>query len=155
MLNASMADKQTIHFIQDYNVPQSKVFAFFSDHNRWGELFPAFIRRIKDSKDPRNCNGIGSVRLIVAFPMIFRETITGYLEPGLIEYRITSFSPLKNHVGSMRFIDQGIGKSRLDYTIEFEALIPQTGFILKNVLEKQIGNAIRELARRFDKDPNY
>ena len=150
-----MAEKQIIHFIQDYSVPAQKVFSFFSDHNRMGEIFPAFIRRVKDSPDPKNCNGLGSVRLLITVPLFFRETITQYTESSLIEYKITSGSPLKNHVGTMKFIDLENGSSRLDYTIEFDALIPKTGFILKNLLEKQVGNAIRELARRFDKDPNY
>jgi hypothetical protein len=150
-----MAEKQVIHFIQDYNVPVKNVFSFFSDHNRMGEVYPAFIRRIKDSKDPKNCNGIGSVRLLVTFPLFFQETITKYVEPALIEYKITTASPLKNHVGTMNFIDLGNDKSRLDYTIEFEPLIPKSGFIIKNLLEKQVGNAIRELSRRFDKNPNY
>ena len=150
-----MPEKETIHFIQDYNVPVIKLFSFFSDHNRMGEVYPAFIRRIKDSNDPKNCNGLGSARLLITFPIFFQETITQYLEPKLIEYKITSGSPLKNHVGIMNFIDLGNGRSRLDYTIDFEARIPKTGFILKNLLEKQVGNAIREVARRFDKDPNY
>lgn len=147
--------KELIHFVQDYNVPVNRVFSFFSDHNRWGEVFPAFIRRIQNSSDPSNANGLGSVRLIVTFPTIFTETITQYQEPSLIEYRITLGGPLKNHVGTMRFQELGPNTSRLDYTIEFEPLIPRTGFILKNLLEKQVGQAIRELARRFDKNPDY
>jgi hypothetical protein len=150
-----MPDKQTIHFIQDYSVPAKNVFSFFSDHNRMGEVYPAFIRRVKDSNDPKNCNGVGSERLLVTFPLFFRETVTKYIEPVLIEYKITSASPLKNHVGTMKFMELENGRSRLDYTIEFEPLVPKTGFIIRNLLEKQVGNAIREVARRFDKDPNY
>lgn len=147
--------KEIIHFIQDYPVPVSKVFAFFSDHNRMGEVYPAFIRRIQDSNDPQNVNGLGSVRLLVTLPAIFTETITQYTEPSLIEYRISFGSPLKNHIGTMHFTDLGNGTSRLDYTIEFEPRIPYTGFILKNLLEKQVGDAIRELARRLEKNPDY
>jgi hypothetical protein len=150
-----MPEKEKIHFIQDYSVPARKVFSFFSDHNRMGEVYPAIVRRIKDSQDPRNCNGLGSVRLLVTFPLVFQETITQYIEPSLIEYKITFGSPVKNHVGKMNFIDLGNDRSRLDYTIEFEPRIPKTGFLIRNILEKQVGNAIREVARRFDKNPNY
>jgi hypothetical protein len=149
------SDKQRIHFLQDYAVPAYNVFSFFSDHNRLSEIYPAIIRRLTDSNDPRNANGLGSSRIIIAFPTIFQETITKYIEPTLIEYKITFGSPLKNHVGTMRFIDFGNGKSRLDYTIEFEPRIPKTGFFLRNLLEKQVGTAIRELAHQFDKNPNY
>ncbi|MFN8281950.1 MAG: SRPBCC family protein [Chitinophagales bacterium] len=146
---------ERLHFLQDYSVDAYKVFSFFSDHNRLSEVYPAFMRRIIDSNDPRNANGLGSSRIIVTFPTIFQETITKYVEPSLIEYKITFGSPLKNHVGTMRFIDLGNGKSRLDYTIEFEPRIPKTGFFLRNLLEKQVGQAIRELAHRFEKNPNY
>lgn len=147
--------KEIIHFIQDYTVPVKQVFSFFSDHNRMGEVYPALIRRIQDSSDPGNANGLGSVRLLLTLPAVFTETITQYVEPSLIEYRISFGSPLKNHIGTMRFIDLGNGTCRLDYSIEFEPRIPYTGFILKNLLEKQVGHAIRELARRFEKNPDY
>ena len=113
------------------------------------------MKRITDSNDPRNANGLGSSRIVFAFPTIFQETITKYVEPTLIEYKITFGSPLKNHVATLNFIDLGNGKSRLEYTIEFEPRIPKTGFILRNLVEKQVGEAIRELANRFDKNPNY
>jgi ribosome-associated toxin RatA of RatAB toxin-antitoxin module len=147
--------KESIHFIQDYDVPVYQVFSFFSDHNRMGEVYPAFIKRIQDSSDPKNANGLGSVRLLVTFAAIFTETITQYSEPSLIEYRISFGSPLKNHVGTMNFMDLGNGRCRLDYTIEFEPRIPKTGFLLRNLLEKQVGGAIRELAKRFEKNPGY
>ncbi|MBK6273845.1 MAG: SRPBCC family protein [Saprospirales bacterium] len=146
---------EKLHFLQDYNVPAYNVFSFFSDHNRLSEVYSAIIRRLTDSNDPRNANGLGSSRIVIAFPTIFQETITKYIEPTLIEYKITFGSPLKNHIGIMHFIDLGNGKSRLDYTIEFEPRIPKTGFFLRNLLEKQVGAAIRELAHRFEKNPNY
>ncbi len=146
---------QKLHFIQDYSVPAYQVFSFFSDHNRLSEIYPAIIKRWIDSNDPRNANGLGSSRILITFPSIFQETITKYEEPSLIEYQITFGSPLKNHIGTMRFMDIENGKSRLDYTIQFEPRIPKTGFLLKNILEKQVGQAIRELANRFEKNPNY
>lgn len=147
--------KEKIHFIQDFPVPAAAVFSFFSDHNRLGEIYPAISRRIIDSADPKNCNGLGSVRLIITFPFPFQEKITKYIESSLIEYKISSSSPLKNHVGTMHFMDLENNTSRLDYTIDFEPFIPQTGFILKNILEKQVGNAVRELSKRFASNPNY
>jgi hypothetical protein len=150
-----MADKQKIHLVQDYNTSVERLFSFFSDHNRMGEVFPAYVKRIKNSKDPKNCNGVGSVRLLIAFPLFIQETITQYNEPKFIEYKITSVSPLKNHVGRLNFTALDTDKSRLEYTIEFESLIPKTGFIIKNLLEQKIGDAVRELNRRFNNNSNY
>lgn len=146
---------EKIHFIQDYNATVKQVFSFYSDHNRLGEIMPAIMRRIVDSQNPTNCNDVGSQRIIISLGGVFVETITKYIENSLIEYKITMGSPLKNHKGTIRFMELAPDKSRIDYTIEFEPLIPKTGFILRNILEKQIGNSIRELGKKFDRNPNY
>lgn len=157
-LNSAISLNRTmekIHFVQDYKAPLKNVFSFYSDHNRWSEIMPAVIRRIVDSPNPSNCNDAGSQRIIISLGGIFAETITKYIENKQIDYAITFGSPLKNHKGTMKFIELSPTSCRLDYTIVFEPKIPKTGFILRNILEKQVGNGIRELARKFEKNPNF
>ena len=146
--------KQSIHFIQEYNFPVERIFGFFSRHENLAKIFPGAFKRVMDSVDPKNINGIGSVRRITTFPFVFEETITKFEDLSLIEYRITSGGPLKNHIGTMHFYSTGLNSCRLDYTISFDPVIPGTGFILKNTLEKAIGNGIRELASILKKDPS-
>jgi hypothetical protein len=146
---------QTIRFLQDFNVGVERVFSFFSDHNRLSEIYPAFVHRITDSPNPANCNDVGSERIIISLPVMLRETITVYIENKYIEYNITSISPLKSYTGKMNFIDTGGGKSRLDYVIEFEPLLPFTGFWLHQFNTKWIQDALGILARKFKENPNY
>ena len=148
-------EKQKIHFLQDFDVPIKSVFSFFSDHNRLREIYPGFIKRIVDAPNPMNCNDVGSSRIIISFPIIFQETITKYNEPNYLEYKITLGSPLKNHIGKMNFIALSPEKTRLDYVIEFEPYIPYTGFILGQINQKVVQDALSNLAIKFRQNPNY
>jgi len=146
---------QTIRLLQDFNVSVERVFSFFSDHNRLSEIYPAFIRRIVDAPNPFNCNDVGSARIIIGFPVVLQETITAYVENKYIEYKISSVSPLKNHIGKMNFIQLGENKSRLEYVIEFEPLVPFTGFLLLQLNTKIVQDALGILVQRFKENPNY
>ena len=70
-----------IRFVQDFEVPPSIVFGFFSNHESLSKIYPGAFKRVVNSIDPRNANGIGSVRRITNFPLVFEETITQYNEP--------------------------------------------------------------------------
>ncbi|MEZ5004439.1 MAG: SRPBCC family protein [Chitinophagales bacterium] len=148
---------EKIHIIQDFVVPKERVFDFFSDHERWAEIYPGAFKRVVNSTDPTNVNGIGSVRRITNFPIIFEETITKYQPYELIEYRITEGAmPIKYHLGTMKFYDLDNGaKSRLDYTIEIRTRFPLTGFIIKNILENVIGRGVRNLSKKFKADSRF
>lgn len=148
-------EKQKLRFLQDFDAPIRNVFSFFSDHNRLNEIYPAFIRRIVDSPNPANCNDVGSSRIIISFPIFIQETVTQYIESKYLEYKITLGSPLKNHIGKMNFIELSPTRTRLDYSIEFEPLIPYTGFIINQINTKIVQEALSNLARKFKQNPNY
>ncbi|HMW94438.1 MAG TPA: SRPBCC family protein [Chitinophagales bacterium] len=151
----SKKDVQTIRILQDFNVSTERVFSFFSDHNRLSEIYPAFIHRIIDAPNPFNCNDVGSSRIIIGFPVVLQETITAYIENKYIEYKISSVSPLKTHIGKMNFIPLSENQSRLEYVIEFEPLVPFTGFLLLQLNTKIVQDALGVLVRRFKENPNY
>lgn len=148
---------EKIHIIQDFSVPKEKVFNFFSEHERLSKIYPGAFKRIIDSKDPNNINGLGSVRRITNFPIIIDEEITQFEPNSLIEYKlIQGGGPIKDHLGIMRFYDLDNGvNSRLDYTIEFRSSLPGLGFIFKNVMQNVIGNAIRTLRNELAIDGRF
>lgn len=148
--------KQKIHIIQDFNTSPYRVFSFFSNHDRLSEIYPAMIKTLIPSSDPTNLYGIGSTRAILRFPLFFTETITKYIEPTLIEYQITFGSPVKNHTGMMKFYPlEGGQKTRLDYTIEFEPILPYSGFLITTLNKKFVMDALSLLALRFNQNPDY
>ncbi len=147
---------EKIHLIYDFDVPRSKVFDFFSEHERLSEIYPGAFKRIVNSDNPTDANGLGSVRRITNFPFIVDEIITNYQRPSLIEYRILNSSLVKYHKGTMKFYDQnnGVG-TRLDYMIEFDVKLPFIGFLSKNILQSAIGNALKVLDKKFKDNPNF
>lgn len=145
----------TIHIRQDFEVPAQKVFAFFSNHSRLGEIWNGRFQRIKDSLDPDNINGEGSVRL-VSLPFIsFEESITKMIPSSQIEYTITKGNLLKSHYGVMRFIEMENDKSRMDYQIEIDSGIAFANGFLKVILQAALGRGVRKLAKKFIENPEY
>lgn len=147
---------EKIHILYDFKVPPSRVFDFFSEHERLSEIYPGAFKRIINSTDPTNANGIGSVRRITNFPFVIEEMITKYQYPSLIEYRIVNSALVKYHKGVMKFYSEENGIStKLDYVIEFETRVSMLGFLSKNILQSTIANALKTLSRKFEENPNF
>ncbi|MBW0149008.1 SRPBCC family protein [Marinobacter arenosus] len=134
----------TIEIEETFDVPRSKVFALFADHRRFGKLLGAPVKRIKDS-DQADPNGIGSVRKIGIGPLGLKETILNFEPDSLIEYTITSMSPIKNHIGRILFEDTPEGYTRVHYTIRFEDIVPFTGKVVSSALEQGIRRGIKRV----------
>ncbi|PXX90391.1 SRPBCC family protein [Marinobacter vulgaris] len=136
----------TIEIDETFDVPRSRVFALFADHERFGKLLGAPVKRIRDS-DQADPNGVGSIRKIGLGPISIRETVITF-EPGsLIEYTISSMSPIRNHLGRIRFADAAGDRTRVLYTITFEDVVPYTGKWLSSALDRGIRRGIRRVPR--------
>ena len=139
--------RQQIHIQQSFNAPVDTIFGILSDHVQLGDILSADIKRVVDS-DTDNINGLGSVRRLTIFPTpSFEETVTAFDTNEFIEYRITKGSPLKNHIGTMKFTTNG-DQTHLDYRIEFEPKfgLPLFGPIVKFGLETAISRGLAKLA---------
>ncbi|WP_203301478.1 SRPBCC family protein [Marinobacter sediminum] len=134
----------TIEINETFDVPRSRVFALFADHKRFGQLLGAPVKRIKDS-DQADPNGIGSVRKIGIGPIGLKETILSFEPDSLIEYTISSLSPIKNHFGRIRFDDTPEGHTQVSYTIRFEDIVPYTGKVVSSALEQGIRRGIKRV----------
>jgi len=142
---------QHIKIRQLFNAPVDTIFSLLTDHEAFGQVVNAKIKRVVDSQD-ENKNGLGSVRRINAFPApAFEETVVTFEPNQLMEYVLSKGSPIKNHKGRMKFSDEQ-GKTRLNYTIDFEPKPPFLflGSILKKAIEKPIRDGLKKLADRYD-----
>ena len=105
----------------DFDISQDQLFDFFSAHENLSSLIKLPVKRIKDADVPGDVNGPGSVRAVGFGFLGLNEVIITYEKPNLIQYVIEDIKwPLKHHIGTMRFIDLGDGRSRLDYNVELE-----------------------------------
>ena len=134
----------TIEINETLDVPRSRVFALFADHSRFGQLLGVPVKRVKDS-DQADPNGIGSVRKIGIGPIGLEETILSFEPDSLIEYTISSLSPIKNHFGRIRFEDTPEGLTQVSYTIRFDDIVPFTGKMVSNTLEQGIRRGIKRV----------
>lgn len=137
---------QRIDIEQTFSAPVDRVYAYLAEHENLEEVFGATITRVRDGHSSRN--GVGSVRSLKLNPLLpaFEETVT-QAEPGrLLEYRITKGSPLKDHVGVMRFSPEGTG-TRLHYTIDFDAKVPGAGGLIKKIVETNVRRGLAKVDR--------
>ena len=136
---------QRLAFVQDFSAPVDRVYAHLSEHENLGPLFGARIERVRDGDTSRN--GVGSVRRLKVGPLPwFEETVTQAVPDQLVEYRITRGSPLKDHVGTMRFTPQGDG-TRLDYVIAFGAVLPLLDKVIAVGLERNVRTGLSDAAK--------
>lgn len=136
----------TIEIDETFDVPRNRVFALFADHKRFGKLLGAPVKRIRDS-DQADPNGLGSVRKIGIGPVGLEETVIAFEPDALIEYTITSLSPIRNHIGRIRFQEAGTGRTRVNYTITFEDIVPFTGKVVSVALEQGIRKGIKRVPK--------
>jgi uncharacterized protein YndB with AHSA1/START domain len=138
--------KYSIDIDETINLPRNRVFTVFADHASFGKMLGAPIKRIQDSQDA-DPNGLGSVRKIGIGPIGLEETIINFEPDSLIEYTITSVSPISNHLGRIRFSDAGDNATRVHYTITFEDKVPFLGKLVAPALETGIRKGIRKVPR--------
>ncbi|WP_372966476.1 SRPBCC family protein [Marinobacter sp.] len=136
----------TIKINETFSVPRNKVFALFADHYRFGNMIGAPVKRVKDS-DQADPNGVGSVRKVGIGPFSLEETVLEFEPYTLIEYSITSLSPIKNHIGRIRFSDTKDGQTRVQYTISFEDIVPFSGKIICSALEFRLRRGIQQVPK--------
>jgi hypothetical protein len=135
-----------VRFEQYFATPRANVFAWFSDHEKFGCIWGGRFRRIKDATEGKNPNGLGSVREIRLGFTRFEETIVKFQPPSIIEYKITRGSPIKNHHGRLVFTDADRG-TKLDYTISFDQRIPFTGWLVARILSAQWRNGVNRAVK--------
>lgn len=129
-----------------------QVFAVLSKHSSYNTAFwPLQVVRVRDSADPQNPDGLGSIRQMGfgAFKPIFEQIIR--VDPNrLIEYELIDNSLIKYHLGRLEFAEQGEG-TMLTYTIELVGKVPLSDRIILANLKVAISIGMAKLARRLSK----
>jgi hypothetical protein len=136
---------KTITIHEKFNAPIAQVFGILSNHEKFGEICGINMTRIQDGED--GLNGKGSIRTIKIGPLpAFEETITDFIQNEFIEYKITKGSPIKNHVGTLKFSEKN-NQTELDYVIKLESKIPFTSSIIKSALQSGISKGLRKYSK--------
>jgi hypothetical protein len=140
-----------IKLYREFDAPAEQVWEDFNDHAHLGSILGQNIQRIKDSDNPENINGVGSVRLIKIPFAPFEETIRKSVKPTCIEYQISKGTPLHHHYGKMQFTSLSSGKLALEYSIELGSKIPFIAGILKVATQNSIEAGLKKYAAQLKK----
>ena len=137
-----------VHVEHDFPAPPSVVFAHLAEHENLADVFQAQVTRVRDGDTERN--GVGSVRIVKIGPApAVEETVTEFEVDELIEYRVTSKGPLKDHVGIMKFSGLPDARTHLDYRIRLSSHVPGLAIVLKGVLTRGIEKSFARLDREL------
>jgi uncharacterized protein YndB with AHSA1/START domain len=124
-----------------FTKPPERVFAYLAEHENLADLFGAKVTRLRDGEGGER-NGVGSVRRLQIGPAPpFEETVTEFVQPERIVYKITKGSPLRGHVGVMTFAPDG-GGTRFDYDIRLASLIPGLAALVRLSLTRSINQGL-------------
>jgi uncharacterized protein YndB with AHSA1/START domain len=123
--------------------PPERIFAYLAEHENLAEIFGAKITRLRDGDSERN--GVGSVRRLQIGPAPpFEETVTEFVPPERIVYKITKGSPLRGHVGVMTFAPDGEGTHFL-YDIRLASPIPGLAALVRLSLTRSINQGLAKV----------
>jgi uncharacterized protein YndB with AHSA1/START domain len=131
------------HHVQiehEFAKPPERIFAYLSEHENLAAVFGAKVTRLRDGDGERN--GVGSMRKLRIGPLpLFEETVTEFVVPRRIVYRITKGSPLRGHVGTMTFTPTSAG-TRFVYDIRIASPIPGLAPVVRAALARSITQAL-------------
>jgi uncharacterized protein YndB with AHSA1/START domain len=137
------------HHVQiehEFAKPPERIFAYLSEHENLADVFGAKVTRPRDGDGERN--GIGSVRKLQVGPLPpFEETVTEFVVPERIVYKITKGSPLRGHLGVMTFASTPSGGTRFVYDIRIASPIPGLAPLVRAALTRSIAQALPGVER--------
>jgi uncharacterized protein YndB with AHSA1/START domain len=134
-----------VHVEHDFVKPPELIFAHLAEHENLAEVFGAKVTRLRDGEDGQR-NGVGSVRKLQIGPLpAFEETVTEFVVPARIVYRITKGSPLRGHVGVMSFSLSPAGGTRFVYDIRLASPIPGLAPIVRASLTRSIERSLANI----------
>jgi uncharacterized protein YndB with AHSA1/START domain len=132
---------QRLTFKKDFDLPPDRVFPYFAEHENLEPMFGAKITRLSDGNDGSR-NGVGSARRLKVGPLpSFEETVTVFEPQEVINYRITRGSPLRRHLGELRFTPTDSG-TRLEWDITFTTPVPGLELLIAEVLRRRVNQGL-------------
>lgn len=135
-----------VHVEHIFAKPPERIFNYLAEHENLAQVFGAKIERLHDGEGGER-NGVGSVRQLQVGPMPpFEETVTEFVPPERIVYRITRGSPLRGHVGVMTFAPAD-GGTRFVYDIRLASPVPGLALLVRASLTRSITRSLATVER--------
>ncbi len=137
-----------IELRQRFHADSDTVWQALTDHEgmpRWSPLKSVILK--KEGRPERN--GKGAVRVMKALGPPLIEEVVAWDPPTRYDYKLKEGAPIRNHLGRVTVHPVG-SHTDVTWDIEFDALVPGTGWLFRAVLGKAIGNMLGRLARQLE-----
>jgi uncharacterized protein YndB with AHSA1/START domain len=135
-----------VHIEHEFAKPPERIFAYLSEHENLADLFGTKVARLRDGDGERN--GVGSVRKVQIGPLPpLEETVTEFVVPERIVYKITKGGPLRGHLGVMTFAATPSGGTRFVYDIRIASPIPGVAPLVYATLKRSIARSLPGVER--------
>jgi uncharacterized protein YndB with AHSA1/START domain len=123
-----------------------RVFAVVADHERMPQWFPAreVVRRRAGAPHP---DGVGAVRVLRGSGLAVEEEITAFEPDCRLVTVLVAGAPLRSATSELRLAPEG-GGTRVRWSVEFEPLVPGSGWLARRILARTLDRALAGLARR-------
>jgi len=136
---------------QHFSAPPAKVFAAVTDHKRIEEWQRGTRVTIEKPGVPPP-NGLGAVRKITGGPLSVREEVVRWEEPYVMDYRMISGFPLRDHLGELRLQPTPEGGTMLYYRIRYRVPWYAGGGIVGRMFGKQLQRTIAAAMDKLARD---
>jgi hypothetical protein len=138
-----------------FDAPVEKIFSMISNHETFGKIQGVKMKRIVDSDDIGNPNGVGSVRRFsIGLPL--EEKIMKSEKNKVIEYTIIKgMHFFSSHYGSIHFSSINNKQSEMDYSITIGIKIPILSKLIINIIAVSLKKSFTELNKKLKQNPDY
>ena len=140
----------TIEIAQQVLAPVEQICQVLLDHQQLDRFFKADFKLITRQNKGELLGGTGAVRQVNLGKIVFKEQIISATNEHIC-YRIIGRGPVADHQGDIYLTSVGNGNTatQLDYVIKFNGPKWLPDFILKFIIERDIKQAMKNLAEYF------
>jgi uncharacterized protein YndB with AHSA1/START domain len=117
---------RSIHVTRTIPAPAEAVFDLLADHANYDRFRPIRHSELVREGEPAP-NGLGALRRIKVWPLVFEEEITHYDRPNRLDYLIVKLNIPFDHDGGTIRLTEEAGATHVDWRSTFRVPTPVIG----------------------------
>jgi len=138
----------TIKLTQSIKASRQSVMMVLLEHDKLHRFFDGQFEQTKPETSGQPFGGAGAIRRVSLHGQTFFEQIISATEQHIC-YRIIGQGPVSEHQGDIRLLKDG-KHSQIEYSIRCKAPWWQPTWLVRAIIMRDIGNALKRLARFYD-----
>jgi uncharacterized protein YndB with AHSA1/START domain len=132
--------------------PVERVWALLADTRGWPEWTPFAAATLEREGTPPP-DGVGAIRRFAYGKIVTRECVVAFEPPHWLAYQLLSGLPVRDYRADVTLRSTPDGGTAIRWQMQFEPIVPGTGWLVRRRLEPFIGDVAQRLARRAEATP--